>query len=681
MRTAAFVLSSTYVGASRLYVSEAPPDTIRWSKSLQSVATVLLANRQAHGWRQMHRRVPGLHRRTTKSIDHSMLRFRGGASSAGQQQVIVSSGQVTTVPSTPFEGQKPGTSGLRKRTSVFMQPSYLENFIQSLFDSLPQDELRGSTLVVSGDGRYHNLVAIQTIIKMAAARGVSRIWVGRDGLLSTPAVSCVIREREGGIAYGGILLTASHNPGGVDGDFGIKYNVQNGGPALESLTDAVHERSKEVTEYKLCADLPDIDLSHEGRYVFRDAEGATPYFEVEVIDPTEDYAKLMQQYFDFNALRDLLSRPDMDFVFDGMHGVAGPYARAIFGDLLGVQQDALINCSPSEDFGGGHPDPNLVYAETLASLMGLNGQTKAEPPVLGAAADGDADRNMIVGRRFFVTPSDSLAVIAAHADALPGMVQAGGLKALARSMPTSGAVDRVAAELGVPLFEVPTGWKYFGNLMDSHLLGGQNLSPLLCGEESFGTGSSHIREKDGLWAVLSWLSILAHHNTNAAHGQLIGVDQIVMQHWRRFGRNFYTRYDYENVDAAQASEMVERLREMARAFVQNGYSSSNPELLQDGSELATIDEFSYEDPVDKSVTEKQGMRLIFLDGSRIIIRLSGTGSVGATIRIYIERYQAPGDDAALTADSVDALRPLVELALDLSQVRELTGCEEPTVIT
>jgi len=614
-----------------------------------------------------------------------MCRLRGGqhGAAAGETQIFetVVSSEVTRVATSPFEGQKPGTSGLRKKTSVFLQPGYLENFIQSLFDSLPDGELRGATLVVSGDGRYGNAAAVQIICKMAAAHGVARVWVGRDGLLSTPAASCVIREREGGVACGGVILSASHNPGGPDADFGIKYNVRNGGPALESLTEEVYERSTQIREYAIVAGLPDVDLSLEGRHVFVDEKGGAPHFEVEVIDPTEDYVALMASLFDFDALRSLLRRPDMSLVFDGMHGVAGPYARAIFG-ALGVADEALLNCIPSEDFGGGHPDPNLTYAAALAKLMGLTGQPAGgEPPVLGAAADGDADRNMIVGRRFFVTPSDSLAVIAAHAHALPWLARQGGLRALARSMPTSGAVDRVAEELGLPLFETPTGWKYFGNLMDSHLLGGADLSPLLCGEESFGTGSSHIREKDGLWAVLCWASILAHHNVDTPEGQLVGVEEVVTQHWRRFGRNFYTRYDYENVDAAAAEEIVERLRAMGSSFRGAGYGPSEPQLLQDGFALATIDEFSYRDPVDSSTTSQQGVRLLFADGSRIVLRLSGTGSVGATVRIYIERYQPPGDEYALLANATDALRPLVDLALHLSQVRELTGREAPTVIT
>ena len=397
-----------------------------------------------------------------------VLRLSGGATAVHD---CTASAAVTVVPTEPIEGQKPGTSGLRKKTKVFQGEKYLENFVQSLFDSLPAGELAGTTLVVSGDGRYHNAAAIQTICRMAAANGVARVWVGRGGLLSTPAASAIIREREGGAAYGGIVLTASHNPGGPDEDFGIKYNVQNGGPALESLTDAVYERTGAIKEFKLCEGLPAVDLQSVGRHVYAE-EGGAPFFEVEVVDPAEDYLVLMRKAFDLDALKALLARDDMSFVFDGMHGVAGPYAASLLGEVLGVHPDSLLNCEPKEDFGGGHPDPNLTYAAELVARMGLTADGKVAPaadaaPVLGAAADGDADRNMILGRGFFVTPSDSLAVIAAHAHLIPWFKNEGGLKALARSMPTSGAVDLVAKDLGVPFFETPTGWKFFGNLMDS----------------------------------------------------------------------------------------------------------------------------------------------------------------------------------------------------------------------
>jgi len=595
------------------------------------------------------------------------------------------------VPTEPFEGQKPGTSGLRKKTAVFVQPKYLENFVQSIFDSLPQEELRGSTLVVSGDGRYHNSVAIQTICRMAAANGVSRVWVGVGGLLSTPAASAVIREREDGVANGGIVLTASHNPGGPENDFGIKYNVANGGPALEAFTDAVFARTQSVAAYRICDSLPDVDLSAPGRHQFVAAgadEGADPFFEVEVIDNAADWIGLIKQNFDLPKLKALLARDDMSFAFDGMHGVAGPYARALFHEELGVPMEALHNCAPAEDFNGGHPDPNLVYAAELVERMGLNADGSAAAdaddtayPVLGAAADGDADRNMVLGRGFFVTPSDSLALIAAHWEAIPGLAADGGLKSVARSMPTSGAVDRVAEKLGLPFYETPTGWKFFGNLMDSDLLGGQKLTPLLCGEESFGTGSSHVREKDGLWAVLCWLSILAHHNAATPVGSLVGVGDIVRAHWRTYGRNYYSRYDYETVDSAAAKAMVERLLDMGQAFTAAGHSAANPQPLSGGFALATVDEFAYTDPIDGSYSPNQGVRLLFSDGSRLIFRLSGTGSVGATVRIYIEKYAPPGDEAALSMETADALAPLIALGLELSHVRELTGRDAPTVIT
>lgn len=609
----------------------------------------------------------------------ALLRLHGGAAAA--VDVHVASNDVTVVPSEPFEGQKPGTSGLRKKTKVFMQPRYLENFVQSIFDSLPEDELRGATLVVSGDGRYHNAEAIQTVCRMAAANGVSRVWVGVGGLLSTPAASAVIREREGGAASGGIILTASHNPGGPEEDFGIKYNVANGGPALEGFTDAVFERTKAIREYRVCDGVPEIDLSAPGRHVVIGAAGEDPFFEVEVIDCSEDWLRLIRSVFDLPKLKALLARDDMSFAFDGMHGVAGPYAHALFGKELGVPASSLHNCVPAEDFNGGHPDPNLVYAAELVARMGLDAADASDAPVLGAAADGDADRNMILGRGFFVTPSDSLALIAAHAHAIPWLSADGGLKAVARSMPTSGAVDRVAEALGVPLYETPTGWKFFGNLMDSDLLGGDKLTPLLCGEESFGTGSSHVREKDGLWAVLCWLSILADHNEATPIGSLVGVGDIVTAHWKTYGRNYYSRYDYESVSGESGAAVFERLMAIAAAFTSAGHSASNPQPQASGFALATVDEFCYNDPVDGSVSPNQGVRLLFADGSRIIYRLSGTGSVGATVRMYIEKYTPPGDVDALSMDTADALAPLIALGLDLSQVQQLTGRDAPTVIT
>lgn len=532
----------------------------------------------------------------------------------------------------------------------------------------------GQTLVVSGDGRYYSPTAIDTIVRMAAANGVGGVWVGVGGLLSTPAVSAVLRTRERGKARGAFILTASHNPGGPTEDFGIKYNCDNGGPAPERLTDAIYERTKTIDRYFIADPLP-LDLTKPSThdfYVTR-ADGGHGGFRVQVIDPVEDYARLLKSIYDFNALKTLLSRPDFSFVFDGMHGVAGPYARRIFVDELGAAPGCLLNCDPKEDFGGGHPDPNLTYAHDLVARMGLaHGDSNdgapasddgAPVPDFGAACDGDADRNMILGANFFVTPSDSVAIIAAHAKAcIPYFSH--GLKGVARSMPTSAALDRVAAALKVPCYEVPTGWKFFGNLMDAGKCS-------LCGEESFGTGSDHVREKDGLWAVLAWLSILAAKNKHTPVGQLIGVGDIVRAHWAEHGRNFYTRYDYEGVETAAADAVMSLLRSkmstitQIRSFV-----------------VDTADEFEYTDPVDGSVSKAQGLRWIFTDGSRIVFRLSGTGSAGATIRVYIEQY-VPADAGTekLGADPAAALKPLVDIALGLGDIVKLTGRKQPTVIT
>ena len=591
-----------------------------------------------------------------------------------------------TVPTTPFEGQKPGTSGLRKKTRVFLQPNYLENFVQCIFDALPAAELAGSTLVVGGDGRYHNAVAVQTIIKMAAANGVAKIITGTDALMATPALSAVIRGRK---AYGGIILTASHNPGGIDEDFGIKYNISNGGPAPSSVTGAIYAATQTISEYKIASGMADVDLSAPAMHM---PLGADAGFEVEVVDPAEEYTALMASIFDFAAIKALLARPDFDFVYDALSGIAGPYARRIFGQELGVPAEALRNCNPLPDFGGHHPDPNLTYAPELVATMGLRrdgtavdpGEAKdaAATPAFGAAADGDADRNMILGARFFVTPSDSVAVIAANASAIPFFRDQGGVKALARSMPTSMALDRVAKDLGVPLFEVPTGWKFFGNLMDSKaLFGGTDYCPLICGEESFGTGASHIREKDGPWAVLCWLSILAARNPDPAQ-PLVTVRDVVLAHWKKYGRNVYCRYDYENVDKVAAGKMMARLTGMIDMWTSSGQGPV-PLGHGDGAPvLASCSEFEYTDPVDSSVSKNQGWRFILADGSRFVFRLSGTGSVGATIRLYLERYiPATADEATLTADVQSALGPIVDCALKFSCLQSYTGRDAPTVIT
>ncbi|XP_030496986.2 phosphoglucomutase, cytoplasmic [Cannabis sativa] len=577
---------------------------------------------------------------------------------------------VSRVQTKPFDGQKPGTSGLRKKVKVFVQPHYLENFVQATFNALTAEKVRGATLVVSGDGRYYSKDAIQIITKMAAANGVRRIWVGQNGLLSTPAVSAVIRERtgvDGSKASGAFILTASHNPGGPNEDFGIKYNMENGGPAPEGITDKIYENTTTIKEY-LTADLPDFDISTNGVTSFAGPEGQ---FDVEVFDCASDYVKLMKSIFDFEAIRKLLTSPNFTFCYDALHGVAGAYASRIFVEELGAQESSLINCTPKEDFGGGHPDPNLTYAKELVARMGLGkSDTQGEPPEFGAAADGDADRNMVLGKRFFVTPSDSVAIIAANAvDAIPYF--SAGLKGVARSMPTSAALDVVAKHLNLKFFEVPTGWKFFGNLMDAGLCS-------VCGEESFGTGSDHIREKDGIWAVLAWLSILAYKNKdNLGGGKLVTVEEIVRQHWAKYGRHYYTRYDYENVDAGKAKELMAYLVKL---------QSSLPEVNEivksarsDVSKVVHGDEFEYKDPVDGSISKHQGIRYLFEDGSRLVFRLSGTGSEGATIRLYIEQYEK--DPSKIGRESQDALGPLVEVALKLSKMQEYTGRSAPTVIT
>nr|KYP61556.1 Phosphoglucomutase, cytoplasmic [Cajanus cajan] len=539
---------------------------------------------------------------------------------------------VSRLQTTPFDGQKPGTSGLRKKVKVFVQPHYLHNFVQATFNALTEEKVRGATLVVSGDGRYFSKEAIQIITKMSAANGVRRVWIGQNGLLSTPAVSAVIRERvgaDGAKATGAFILTASHNPGGPN-------------------------------EAR-------VDITTAGVTNFTGPEGP---FDVEVFDSASDYIKLMKSIFDFESIRKLLSSPKFTFCYDALHGVAGAYAKRIFVDELGAQESSLLNCTPKEDFGGGHPDPNLTYAKELVARLGL-GKTEPqeEPPEFGAAADGDADRNMILGKRFFVTPSDSVAIIAANAvESIPYF--SAGLKGVARSMPTSAALDVVAKHLNLKFFEVPTGWKFFGNLMDAGLCS-------VCGEESFGTGSDHIREKDGIWAVLAWLSILAYKNKDTLEDKLVTVEDIVRQHWATYGRHYYTRYDYENVDAGAAKELMGYLVKL-----QSSLSEVN-EIVKgvrsDVSNVVNADEFEYKDPVDGSVSSHQGIRYLFEDGSRLIFRLSGTGSEGATIRLYIEQYEK--DPSKIGRLSNEALAPLVEVALKLSKMEEFTGRSAPTVIT
>ena len=541
---------------------------------------------------------------------------------------------VLTIDTTPFEGQKPGTSGLRKRVPVFRQPRYVENFVQSIFDSLAG--FHGQTLVVGGDGRFFNREAIQTILKMAAANGFGRILVGRGGLLSTPAASCVIRAHG---AFGGIILSASHNPGGPDGDFGIKYNAGNGGPAPERMTDAVFARTRTIAAYRI-SDAADLDLERLGE---QRLEGTV----VEVIDPVADYAALMETLFDFDAIRALFAG-GFRMRFDAMHAATGPYATELLERRLGAAPGTVVNATPLPDFGGGHPDPNLHYCRALFDLM-----MSDAAPEFGAASDGDGDRNLIIGRGLFVTPSDSLALLAANAHLAPGY--AGGLAGIARSMPTSGAADRVAEALGIAIFETPTGWKFFGNLLDAG-------RATICGEESAGTGSSHIREKDGLWAVLLWLNILA------ARGEPVAA--IVHAHWARFGRNYYARHDYEEVDADAANGLMTHLRDRL---------ASLPGQVFGDLSVREADDFSYHDPVDGSVSAHQGIRVLFADGARIVYRLSGTGTAGATLRVYLERYEP--DPSLQARNTQDALADLIELADRLAGIAERTGRTEPTVIT
>jgi phosphoglucomutase len=541
---------------------------------------------------------------------------------------------IVTVETKPFDGQKPGTSGLRKKVKIFQEPHYVENFIQSIFDVEGGHE--GETLVLGGDGRFYNRPVLQTVIRMAAANGFGRVLLGRGGLLSTPAASHLIRKYH---AFGGTILSASHNPGGPDGDFGIKYNVGNGGPAPESVTEAIYARTLAINRYFI-TDTPDVDIDRLGKI-------AVAAMTLDIIDPVADYRELMQKLFDFDAIADLF-RSGFRMRFDAMNAVTGPYATAILEAALNAPPGTVVNGVPLPDFGGLHPDPNLVHARTLYELM-----MSPEAPDFGCASDGDGDRNLIIGRGQFVTPSDSLAILAANAHLAPGYRN--GIAGVARSMPTSCAADKVAAALGVKAYETPTGWKFFGNLLDAGLI-------TLCGEESAGTGSSHVREKDGLWAILMWLNIIAMRQQPVA--------EIVRDHWRTYGRNYYTRHDYEGVETASANAVIDNLRNRL----------SNLKGSRFGGEIiAYADDFTYRDPVDGSTAANQGIRLLFESGARIIYRLSGTGTEGATLRVYIECYEA--DPQRHGRDTQEVLAPLIKLSRSIAEIERLTGRAGPSVIT
>jgi phosphoglucomutase len=541
---------------------------------------------------------------------------------------------IQTVSTQPFDDQKPGTSGLRKKVRIFQQPHYAENFVQSVFDSL--EGFAGQTLVVGGDGRYLNREVIQIVLKMAAANGFGRVLVGRGGILSTPAASHLIRSSG---AFGGLVLSASHNPGGPDEDFGIKYNVSNGGPAPEKVTDAIHARTLTIDSYRIL-EAGDVDI---------DTPGTSPLgaMTVEVVDPVAAYADLMETLFDFAGIRAMIAN-GFALSFDSMSAVTGPYAVEIFERRLGAPAGTVRNGTPLPDFGHHHPDPNLVHAKELYDRM-----MAADAPDFGAASDGDGDRNLIIGRHCYVTPSDSLAVLAANAHLAPGY--AGGLKGIARSMPTSGAADRVAERLGIPLYETPTGWKFFGNLLDAGMA-------TICGEESAGTGSDHVREKDGIWAVLLWLNILAARRQSVA--------QIMADHWATYGRNYYARHDYEAIAKDRADALMAALR---------GRLATLPGTSNSGGMIRSADDFAYTDPTDQSVSRNQGVRILFEDGSRIVFRLSGTGTEGATLRVYIERYV--GADGDIDLETGDALAPLVGAAQDVADISGFTGMDKPSVIT
>ena len=542
--------------------------------------------------------------------------------------------EIKLVPTTAFEDQKPGTSGLRKKTKVFMEtPNYLENFVQAIFNTI---DVKDKTLVLGGDGRFYNKEALQVILKMAIANEAREVKVGRDGLFSTPAVSVEIRKYQ---TDGGIILSASHNPGGIEGDFGIKFNTANGGPAPESVTNAIFEQSKKLTFYKI-TDMPDIDVSREGVQFFGDTK-------VTVMNPVTDYADLMENFFDFEAIRSLFQK-GFRLRYDALNAVTGPYAQEIFEERLGAFAGTVVHGVPKEDFGGLHPDPNLTYAKELVETM-----YAPDAPDMGAASDGDGDRNMVLGPSFFVNPSDSIAILAANYELVKGYAQ--GLSGVARSMATSRALDKVADQKGLAHYETPTGWKFFGSLLDAGKI-------TLCGEESFGAGSSHIREKDGLWSILYWLNILAKTG--------LSIKEIVQQHWQTYGRHFYTRHDYEGIEVERAKGLMDNLKRRL---------ASLPGMRLKENEITWADDFAYTDPVTHEMTLDQGIRVLFKDGSRIIYRLSGTGTQGATLRVYLEKYEP--DVSKQNQDPQKALADLIKTAGDIAGIAAFTGRTAPTVIT
>ncbi len=550
---------------------------------------------------------------------------------------LMSDATIREIATQAFDDQRPGTSGLRKKTRIFLQPHYVENFVQSIFDFVRDKgrvDFSGEMLAIGGDGRFHNRTAIQSIVRIAAANGFGRILVGRSGLLSTPAMSALIRRRS---ALGGIMLTASHNPGGINADFGIKYNIRNGGPAPETVTEGIYAESLKISRF-LTLDAPDVDIDQEGTSLLGNSQ-------VTVINPLVDYTEVMRGLFDFEAMHRLF-QSGFRMLFDAMHGVTGIYAHHIFEKLLGAPTGTVIHGTPLEDFGGLHPDPNQLHAAELVKSMSVS-----TAPDLGAACDGDGDRNMILGQNLFVSPGDSLAIIADNArDCIPGYRK--GLAGVARSMPTSTSVDRVARALGITCHETPTGWKFFGNLMDAGMC-------TICGEESFGTGSDHVREKDGLWAVLAWLSILAAKRSS--------VTRIVQEHWRRYGRSYFQRHDYEGLDSKAAHELLNELRGKVGSLKGTRLGSAT---------VRQADDYRYTDPVNGNITPDQGIRILFDDGSRIVGRISGTGTEGATLRLYFERYRSGGDEPI-----GEMLQPLVDFAREVFQLHDRFKREQPSVIT